>query len=177
MKKINKYFVKALFEISKEKKKNYVNEIEKIKILFSDNNDLFFVLKNNFLPFRKKFELIDNIFSIFCSQEIINFLKILVLNQNLIDYENIFNDFIGLCNEKKHVLNGIIYSTVLLTSKDIRILEKKFSLQKKCNVKLINKIDYSLICGIKIIIDNENYEYSIASKINVIKDKVKELLN
>ena len=64
-----------------------------------------------------------------------------------------------------------------MTSKDIRILEKKFSLQKKCNVKLINKIDYSLICGIKIIIDNENYEYSIASKINVIKDKVKELLN
>ena len=84
----------------------------------------------DFLPFNKRFELIDVVFLDLCSKEIINFLKILIQNKNLVNYENIFNNFLSLFNKKKHVLNGIVYSTILLSSGDICTLEKKISFQE-----------------------------------------------
>lgn len=176
MKKINKYFSNALFLLLK-KKNNYKSEIFTIVEILNVNNNLFSLLKNKFLAIKIKNKLVEDIFLSICSKEIINFLKMLIQHQLLDDYKCIFNDFFDLCDRKKNILKGIVYSTILLETKKIRILTNKFSTKYNCEVKLINKIDYSLIGGIKIFINNEIYEYSIFNNINNLKNQCKELLN
>lgn len=178
MKKISKYFSNALFLLFKEKGNNYKAEIFAIaEILNEKNNNLFSLLKNKFLPIKVKNKLIENVFSSACSKEIVNFLKILAQHQILCDCKYIFNNFFDLCDRKKNVLNGIVYSTILLETKKMRVLKMKFSTKYNCEIKLINKIDYSLIGGIKVIINDEIYEYSILSNINHLKNQCKELLS
>lgn len=168
----NKYF-RALFNFVVQKKEinNCKEELEYIKDIFKKNEKLLEFFKNEFLSLDNRFEMIDSIFCNF-SQYIKNFLKILVKKKIINYFLYSFDYFLYLYNCSNSLINGIVFSTYKLNQEQILLIEKVIKNKKFKNIKLENKIDKSLINGIKIIIDNKVYNYSIANDIDMLKNKL-----
>ncbi len=164
----------ALFSVAKEDNQviKYQNEVKQLNLLLTNNKELFELLKSEFLELKVRYEVVDKLFKIY-SKPVINFLKILIQNHRINSYQIIFNSFNSLCNEENNVLEGIIYSTEKLAKEKINEIED--ALKKKNNVKveLTNRIDPSLIGGIKVVIDNHIYDYSIQNEINSLMSQLK----
>ena len=163
----------ALFTIAKEDNSviKYQEEIKKIKQLFN-NRELFSILKSEFINRNERYLLVDKIFKTY-SNAVRNFIKILIKNHRLNAYQTIFATFNSLCNEERNVLEGIIYSTETLEEKKIIEIEKALSKKNKLKVELTNRIDPSLIGGVKVVINNHVYDYSIANEINSLRSELK----
>ncbi|MCQ2791976.1 MAG: F0F1 ATP synthase subunit delta [Bacilli bacterium] len=164
----------ALFMVAKEDQKidKYQQEIKTIKLTLNENRDLFHLLKSEFLLIEKRYQVVDNVFKDM-SAATKNFLKILMKNHRLNSYLTIFNSFNTLCNEENHVLEGIVYSTNPLDEERIHELEEALKNKNKVAVELSNRIDSSLIGGIKVVIDNHIYDYSIQNELTSMRNQLK----
>jgi len=66
-----------------------------------------------------------------------------------------------------------VYSTVKLSTEKIKELEEALKIKNHVNVELTNRIDPSLIGGIKVVINNHIYDYSIQNEINSMRSQLK----
>jgi len=163
----------ALFSIAKEDNKinEYQNEMKEISTLFNDNIDFFNLLKSEFVTLVKRCRLVDETFSSY-SKVVRNFLKVLIQNHRLNDFSKIFISFNSMCNEENHVLEGIVYSVESLSKEKINELETALTKKHKEKVELTNKINPSLIGGIKIVLNNSVYDYSIQNELDTLKSRL-----
>jgi len=164
----------ALFSIAKEDKAlvKYQTEIKQISILLTNNKELLELLKSEFLDIKKRYAIVDKVFKIY-SKVTVNFIKVLIQNHRISSYKSIFESFNTLVNEENNVLEGIVYSTVKLTDEKIKELEEALKNKNHVNVELTNRIDPSLIGGIKVVISNHIYDYSIQNEINSMRSQLK----
>lgn len=164
----------ALFTVAKEDKqiKKYQSEIKLVKLTLNENVALLNLFKSEFLSVEKRYQIVDKVFKR-NSLAIRNFLKILIKNHRLNSYEVIFSRFNSMCNEENHVLEGIVYSVDKLEDKKMHELEAALKVKNKVDVELTNRIDPSLIGGIKVVIDNHIYDYSIQNELMNMKSQLK----
>lgn len=164
----------ALFSIAKEDNEliKYQTEIKQINILLTNNKELLELLKSEFLELKVRYSIVDKIFKLY-SKVIVNFLKVLIQNHRINSYQSIFNAFSSLVNEENNVLEGIVYSTTPLEENKIIELQEALKHKNKVNVELTNRIDPSLIGGIKVVINNHIYDYSIQNEINSLRNQLK----
>ena len=164
----------ALFTVAKEDNqiKKYQSELKEIKSALNENEALLNLLKSEFLTSKKRYQVVDKVFDK-KSLAVKNFLKILIKNHRLNSYEAIFSRFNSMCNEESHVLEGIVYSTDKLEENKIHELEEALKIKNKVDVELTNRIDPSLIGGIKVVINNHIYDYSIQSELMSMKSQLK----
>ena len=170
----NKYFY-ALFNFAFQKNEinNCKTELDYIKNIFQQNEKIFDILKSEFLTLEDKFKIIEEVFNNF-SQYIKNFLKILIKKKIIDFFPYSFNFFSYLCDRNNLLINGTIFSTYKLEEKKMLLIEKiiKNKIKRFKYIKLKNKIDKSLLGGIKIIIDDKIYDYSIINNINLLKKSI-----
>ena len=164
----------ALLTVAKEDNqiKTYQSELKQIKLMLSENEALLNLFKSEFLSIEERYQAVDKIFEEM-SVAIRNFIKILIKNHRLNSYNLIFNRFNTFCNEENHVLEGIVYSTVKLDESKIHELEDALKKKNRVDVELTNRIDPSLIGGIKVVINNHIYDYSIQSELMNMKSQLK----
>lgn len=171
---IDMRYALALFTVAKEDNqiKQYQNEIKEIKLTLNENATLLNLIKSEFLSLDKRYQVVDKVFKN-NSNATKNFLKILMKNHRLNSYEIIFHTFNSLCNEENHVLEGIVYSVDKLEESKIHELEAALKVKNKMDVELTNRIDPSLIGGIKVVINNHIYDYSIQNELMSMKSQLK----
>lgn len=78
-------------------------------------------------------------------------------------------DFIDIYYATNGILFGTVYSARPLSESQMAKIEKAVSDKSQQKTKLQNKIDSSLIGGIKVVIDDEVWEDSVKSKLNDLK--------
>ena len=164
----------ALLTVAKEDNqiKTYQSELKIVKSMLSENEALLNLFKSEFLSIDKRYQVVDKVFKK-NSLAVKNFLKILIKNHRLNAYETIFHRFNSLCNEENHVLEGIVYSVDKLDVDKMHELEEALKTKNKVDVELTNRIDPSLIGGIKVVINNHIYDYSIQSELMNMKSQLK----
>lgn len=170
---IDNRYALALFSLAKEDNKvnEYQIEIKNINKIFNENVDFLNLLKSEFVSVNKRYEVIDKVLSNYSSTSK-NFIKILIQNHRLNNYKSIFTSFNSLCNEENNVMEGIIYSTEVLSEDKINTIAMALSKKNNNRVELINKIDKGLIGGVKVVINNHIYDYSINSELNNMRLKL-----
>lgn len=169
-----KNYSSALFEIAVDKKKvdEFKDDMSFIKKIIDENNDFIKFLDTPFIENIHKNKVIDEIFKSSINKDVLNFFKILV-SANLAKYFNeIYLEYSHLTNVYNGVVEGIIYSAFELKPKQIEKITEVFSdkIQKKVSFKVLIKED--LIGGIKILIQDKIYDYSVLNKINLIKENL-----
>ena len=96
-------------------------------------------------------------------------LYVLIDKNRIENYDDIFKEFIHLCNEELNIKEGIIETPRPLNKDLIKKLEDTLSKDGK-KVELYEKIDKSLISGFKITIDNHVIDNSLKNKINDLEN-------
>lgn len=167
-------YAMALFSLAKEKDAiaKYQKQIKQMGEVLNKNEELYTIFNSAFISKKDRFSAVERVFNGY-EKDVINFLKVLIMNHRLNNYELIFHTFNSLANEEQNILEGIIYSTSKLEPKKIAEIEKALYQKKKKKVSLINRIDPSLIGGIKVVIDNHVYDYSIQNEINLMRSQLK----
>lgn len=174
MESIKQIYASALFELSQEKDEVdiYLNDIENIRQVLADNEELLLLLKNSQLSKHDKKDLLEPIFKPYIDASTYNFIQLLVDKGRI-------NDLYGICEEYKkiyqkafNIQSGTVYSTVLLDQEALETIAAKMS--KKLNSKVIldNIIDESLIAGIKIVINDLIIDGSYATQIENMKKSI-----
>lgn len=151
----------------------YQEEFKFFAFTLKNNKDLQAFLKSPFIDVAKKDEVIDNSFKDIFINEIILCIKLIVNRELINNIDYIVDRFNFLANEHLNIIEGIIYTPFNLSKDQHKILEEKFSKIYNKKVILDEKIESSLICGIRVMINEDIYEYSINSSLENIKNSLK----
>lgn len=166
-------YAKGLIEFAIEK--NSLEEITsdflKIRNIFDTKEKLLKLLDSPLISIDQKNEIIDEVFIGF-NKDLINFLKI-IIKSDLIKYiHRLYREYKHLYNNKLGISEGILYVPFDLEEK--KIFEIRTLFEKKLNKKIDLKVikDKKLLAGLRIIIDDTIYDYSLKTKLDDIKSNL-----
>ena len=99
------------------------------------------------------------------ADELVNFLMILIDKGRGRHFDKIRDQYIKLFNESKGYTTGMVYSVSPLTGEQIEAFEEKTGTYLGKEVKLTNKIDASLLGGVRIFVDGKLIDASVKKRL------------
>ncbi len=152
----------ALFSLALDlnKVEAFQDEVKQWNEIFNENREIYEVLSSSFLSKKERKDIFVKM-TPGMSQEIQNFVLIIIDNNRIHQLEDIFYAFNSFCNEEKGIKEGIIYSVVPLKKDVLNSINEKISKLEKQKVELRNVIDKSLIGGIKVVVCDHVYDDSL----------------
>ena len=170
----NRYSL-ALYELAEES--NLLSKIETNSVsilnLIGTSVDFNNLIKD---PTVSRNELINAINKIFDYLEIENLLKnftnFLVTKRRFFFIEQILNNFIEICSEKRGELKTEIRSAKKLSNDEINNIKDELSKHFTSKIKLDYKYDESLIGGLIVQVGSTMIDTSIKNKLQQIENKM-----
>ena len=160
----------ALFSIAVDRKQ--INELQleakELKKVLLENRDFIVLLGNSFLPVEERDQIVDKTLNAF-DKDIVSLIKVLIKNNRANQIIDVLDAFNSYCNNARGVEEGLVYSVVPLDELTLNKLQKKISQLEKVEVELINKIDPSIIGGLKVVIRGHIYDGSVKNKLENMK--------
>ena len=86
----------------------------------------------------------------------------------------ILYEFISLSNEEDNISEGYVYVVEKLSKKQLEDIQRAISKKLNKEVFLYQKIDESLIGGIKVVISDYVFDASIKHKLDSLKNTLQE---
>lgn len=160
----------ALFLLAKEKEQisSFKEEASKLKSILEDNPSYIKVLSSAFINKRDKEEMILKTFKDF-NKSIISFLVIVSNNNRMRDIIEILNAFNEYCNREEGIKEGILFASMPIKEDLLKLIEAKISKLENTKVSLKVKIDPSLIGGFKVVVNEHQYDTSMAKQIEILR--------
>ncbi|RDW22261.1 F0F1 ATP synthase subunit delta [Oceanobacillus arenosus] len=171
---VAKRYAEALFQLGIEKNNldELVTEFTTVREVFQNNQELNVFLMHPAVSGEKKKELIATSFQSL-QKDVVNTLKLLIDRHRTDIIPATINQFIQLVNDAKGMVEASVYSTRALTEDEKHELELSFAKRlNKTAVTFDNKIDPTLIGGIKIRVGNTIYDGTISGKLKSIERKI-----
>ena len=160
----------ALFSIAEDRKQvlELQMEMKELKKVLLENPDFITLLSNSFITHEEREKIVDKSLVAF-DKDIVSLIKLLIRNNRMRYVIDVLNAFNSQCNNARNVEEGLFYSVNPLDEQSKKQLEKKISKLENVEVELINKIDSTLIGGIKVVINGHIYDGSIKNKLENMK--------
>ena len=166
----------AIFQVYKEDNKIKLLEEELIFLiqLFNKNEKFVSILKTSVITVPKKKQIIKETFFKYLSTNLFNSINLMVEKKISVLILPILIQTVRIIDESNNVKHGIIYSVINLDKIQLNNIENKISKKLNKKIKFINKIDKNIIAGLKIVVDNTVFDYTILSR---LKDMKKNIVN
>lgn len=149
-------YSKSIYDIAVKykKEKEYIEQLKySIDILLDDS--LKYILDNIYIDKNTKLKVINRIFENKINSYILEFIKLLIMNDRISLLPNICSEFEMYINKKENVLYMEVLSAYKLDDNLILSLKNKvIALFSVKDIKIVETIDKNLIGGVKLIINN-----------------------
>lgn len=167
-------YAAALFSLAKDEKKveTYRKEIKEVEKILTEDPSFLECFSSYKVPHEDIYHILDNAFKGLESPSLLPFLKLLVSKHLISSISEISDAFYSMCNDYLGIKEGLIYSTIRLSSEEISKIEKTLEEKLSCKVSLKNKIDHNLIGGARIVLDGKIYDGSVENKIETLRKKL-----
>jgi ATP synthase F1 delta subunit len=176
MDKISSRYAQALLDIATQ-----LNRLDEYKIQakligssFRDNPAFAQLFDKTQISVNEKKKLLSDVFGSQVDEMMINLLSLLIDKKRIRLTEEIMNDFIHLVNVSRSIEEGIVYSIRPLSDEDLKQLESQLSKKHNVSVELINKIDTSLISGLKIKFKESVIDASLSYQLESLRETLRE---
>lgn len=120
----------------------------------------------------KKKESIRKIFEGKVSQEMLNFMYVLIDKSRAGHFERIIKQFEKLIDENKGFSLGTIFSIKPLSDGQLESFEKETGKLLRKQIRLENKVDKNLIGGVRIFIEGKVIDASIQRKLMNLRENL-----
>ena len=172
----NRYSL-ALFELAEES--NLLNQIEENSSnflnLISNNNDFNNFIKDPTISRKILNNIINKISENFKLENLFkNFLSFLITKRRFFYTQQILNNFLEICSEKRGELKAEIRSSKELTQEEIKKITDELSDNFNSKIKLNYNHDESLIGGLVVQVGSTMIDTSIKNKLQQIENKMIE---
>ena len=164
-------YAKALFELSKtyEMKEEILEDLRASLDIFKDSISSFFLYPEIKKEDKKK--IIDNSYKDGLFK---NFLKVLIDNDRFNSISEIKDEYEKLLLEEKNSRKVLVYSKLPLKDEYLKSLKEILKKKMSKDVILDNRIDESIIGGIKIFYDSKEIDMTVNTKLESLVDNLKE---
>ena len=170
MHELTSRYAQALFSLKRDSDKveEAQKEIKELIKVIKDNPDFLTLLNAPYIDKEERIKIVDKVFTS-VDEDIKNLIKIVIENNRALYLLQIFEDFNSLANEYRGVKEGLVYSAMPISDKEIEKITKTISEIEKCPIELKNIIDPSLIGGVKVVINDHIYDGTIKHHIENMK--------
>ncbi|HAS56292.1 MAG TPA: ATP synthase F1 subunit delta [Firmicutes bacterium] len=163
-------FAKALFSLTKKEDLLNVNlALDEVKKQMDENKDFSLFLLSYEVSTLQKQKVLNNVFSLFNLPHFVSFLSVLASYHGFDTFEKVIDDFHSLSDLELGIKRGIVYTRFHLSKSDLEKIEAAFEMKEKKTIKLKNIIDFNVIGGLKVSLDGEVYDYTIANRLNKLR--------
>lgn len=165
----------ALYQAAAElgKEAQILEEGRAVVEIFRNEPEFEAVLRSPAVAAEAKKNLLCNVFEGRLTQELLNFLCILIDKGRFNRFRRIISEYARLYDSREGIIKGIIYSVEPLDSKRLAEFENQTSKLMGVRVILENQTDSSLIGGVKILADGRIIDASIRSRLNKIASEIR----
>ena len=168
---VSKTYGEALFQVACEggdaKCAELLEEIQVLRGILSENPEFDGLMKHPGITKQEKLQVMETVFRGRISEELVNFLDIIVSKERFGELDEIFEYFSDRVKEKQRI--GVVYitSATALTQKQMAAVEQKI-LETTSFVKLEPhySVDQELIGGLVIRIGDRVVDSSIRTKLD-----------
>jgi len=164
----------ALFEASESlgNTKEVERELKELVGILKENDDFFQLLKSPAVSNDEKKRITQKIFGESLSDTLLNFMYVIIDKRRVNQFFGMAKAFDKCLYEKKGITAGTIYSAIDISEDKLKKFEKQTGDLLKKKVELTNKIDKSLIGGVKIYIDGKLIDASIRRRLDDLKEQL-----
>lgn len=164
----------GLFQLAREIKKitQFAEESNKLIDIFSTFPEFINIVSSSNLTIEIRKQIINETFKNYIEPYILNFFLLLIDEHHFQSVRFILKEFRKLCNQYQDINYGIIYSVIELSNQQIKKIKLKIEKVINHKIKVINKIDKSLIGGIKVKVRNQVFDGSVKGQIDQLKQKL-----
>lgn len=166
---------KALYDVAVELEKvnPILEEITAIKQLFQQEPEFYELINTPVMAGSEKKQLVEAVLGNRISAEILNFLFVLIDKRRTRNFGKIVDQYQHYLEESKGLSTGVIYSMETLSDEQISGFEEKAGKLLRKNVNLENKLDASLMGGIKIMIEGKIIDASIRKRLEDLEGSIR----
>src|SRR5690625_2302928 len=171
---VAKRYADALFQLASEKNSvdALLSELDVVKEVFQNNKQFIDFLSHPRINNDEKMKLIDEAFKE-SDKNVIHTLKILIERNRINIITSIVDAFVEQYNETNEIAAATVYSVRALSDEEKAQIEASLKAQlNKQQVTITEKIDPSLLGGVRIRVGNTIYDGSISGKLNRIKHNI-----
>lgn len=171
---VDRTYGTALFEAAADlgKKEQILEESNGLLELLESDPELGRFISHPSIANKDKKEVLSNIFEGRISEELLNFLYVIVDKGRTVHLEGILKMYKKLINEEAGFASGTVYSVVPLGEERISQLESEVGALLKTKVKLVNELDPKLIGGVKILAEGKMIDLSIRKKFDDLESQM-----
>ncbi len=164
----------ALFLLAKESNDlaNKKSEAEQILKVFEENEDLTIFFRAVKITNEEKKDFIIKVFGNQIDQDLLHFLELLVDKDRISYVREILKVYIEKISDELGIKKAIVYSARPLEVSDVKRIQETLEKKNNCSIEIENKIDSSLIAGIKVVMENQITDVSMKKQIDSLKESL-----
>ncbi|USG65409.1 F0F1 ATP synthase subunit delta [Brevibacillus ruminantium] len=166
---VGKRYARALFEVASERGK--IDQVEAdlgaVVQAVEQNADLSKILLHPHIAAGAKQSLVDDLFKSHISEEVHNFLTVLIENGREAQVALIHQAFVKLANEARGIADAVVTSAHPLSAEEQAELADKFGQRLNKKLRVTNVVDASILGGIVIQIGDRLYDGSMKTKLEL----------
>lgn len=172
-------YAEALFQVGEENNttSKLNEELVAVVEILKANKEFYNVLTSPLVAKGDKKDLLNKVFQNQLSNDLSNFLKIIIDKDRMSAIEAVQKSFKQLLNEKNNVLEGIAITAVPMTQDEIKNLEQKLSNKYNKNVTLENEVDGSILGGVLVRLGNEEIDGTVKTRLAGIKSNLSQVIS
>ena len=166
----------AIVSLAKQEKKlsEYKLAIRELDTFLMTNIDAKKLLESYFVSNEEKFKFIDELVKKYKLDNLSNFLKLITSKHLIFHFHDIAKAVNKQINEELSIDEGFVYSVEELSSKEKAKIEEAISKKRGHKVELTNKIDPSLLGGVRVVVHDHVYDGSLKGKLETLKNNLNE---
>lgn len=171
-------YANSIFEVAEElgDVEKFQTELSFIQKNMEDNQEFYSFLITPKISKAKRKETIEKIYSDKISNEILNFLKILVDKGRINAFSTIVESFNLLVDEKNNMKRVTVETVVPLDAGQKEKLTEKLEKLTGGNIVIEEKINTDIIGGVILRIGNEIIDQSIKTKLTAIEKNISQII-
>jgi F-type H+-transporting ATPase subunit alpha len=166
---------KALLRVAQDAKKTdqILMEAEQIVETFDREGVFYRFFCSPSVSNEEKKSVLRQIYEGQIEPELLSFLMTLIDRNSESLFKEVVRNYRILLDESQGVSTGIVYSVVPLSEERLEALKNKLEVHLTKKVKLLNRIDNTLIGGIRIFIDGQLIDASIKKRLEDLTERLK----
>lgn len=174
---IAKKYSKALFSLAEEKDEfiKFQDDLNLIKEAFTEHKEFRNVLFHPRIKLEEKKRIFGRVFEEEISQEIYNFIQLLIDKRRIFFIKAIIDQFNVLVNEREKILKIEVVSAIELEENMKNRLKEKVEKEINYEVILNNTVDPEIIGGLILKIGDKIIDGSIQHKLNTLSEKIEKI--
>jgi len=171
---INVRYAKALFAQGKEKNQIGVlhGDMVKIAALCRDSAAFMQLLGNPVIRTSQKKEILQKVFETHISELCLRFILLVTENNREIEIPGICRNFIHMVRTDQGIVAASVTTAEKLPAEIVTLLEQNLEKETGKQIELTCKVNQSLIGGMVLRIEDQQFDGSIATQLKKIKTAI-----